>query len=182
VTSAGLLLIVPVGTAGAVPLLDDLAASLTRVFGVRCAVASAGLDAAFAYDAARNQHHSTRLLERLTREYATGFRILGVTGHDLFVPVLSFVFGEAQVSGLCAVVSTHRLREEIYGLPADPAILLDRLTKEAVHELGHTFGLRHCDDWTCVMASTNSVERLDIRTASFCERCRPVVEKVLRGE
>ena len=122
------------------------------------------------------------MLERLTRDYATGFRILGVTGHDLFVPVLSFVFGEAQVSGLCAVVSTHRLREEIYGLPADPAILLDRLTKEAVHELGHTFGLRHCDDWTCVMASTNSVERLDIRTASFCERCRPVVEKVLRGE
>jgi archaemetzincin len=162
--------------------LDDLASSLSRVFGVRCAVANAGLDAAFAFDAARNQHHSTRLLERLTREYATGFRILGVTGHDLFAPVLSFVFGEAQVSGLTAVVSTHRLREEIYGLPADPAILLDRLTKEAVHELGHTFGLRHCDDWTCVMASTNSLERLDIRTASFCERCRPVVEKVLRGE
>ena len=180
-TSAGLLLIVPVGTAGAASPLDGLAASLTHVLGLRCAVAGAGLDSAFAFDAARNQYHSTRILERLTREYATGFRILGVSAHDLFVPVLSFVFGEAQVSGLCAVVSTHRLREEIYGLPADPAILLDRLTKEAVHELGHTFGLRHCDDWTCVMASTNSVERLDIRTASFCERCRPVVERVVRG-
>ena len=180
-TSAGLLLIVPVGTVGAAPPLEGLAASLAHALGVRCAVASAGLDSSFAFDAARNQYHSTRLLERLTRDYATGFRILGVTGHDLFVPVLSFVFGEAQVSGLTAVVSTHRLREEIYGLPADPAILLDRLTKEAVHELGHTFGLRHCDDWTCVMASTNSVERLDIRTALFCERCRPAVERVLRG-
>jgi archaemetzincin len=182
VTSAGLLLIVPVGTAGAASPLDGLAASLTRVFGLRCAVADDGLDSSFAFDSARNQYHSTRILERLTREYATGFRVLGVSAHDLFVPVLSFVFGEAQVSGLCAVVSTHRLREEIYGLPADSSILLDRLTKEAVHELGHTFGLRHCDDWTCVMASTNSVERLDIRTASFCERCRLVVEKVVRGE
>ena len=180
-TPAGLLLIVPVGRAADVVPLDGLAAALTRVLGVRCAVAEEGLDAAFAWDSGRNQYHSTRLLERLTREYATGFRILGVTAHDLYVPVLSFVFGEAQVSGLCAVVSTHRLREEVYGLPADHELLLDRLTKEAVHELGHTFGLRHCDDWTCVMASTNSVERLDIRTATFCERCRPAVERVLRG-
>ena len=177
-TPAGVLLIIPVG--GPAPL-ESLSTALTRVLGLRCAIAGDNLNAEFAFDRGRNQYHSTRLLERLTREYATGFRILGVTGHDLFVPVLSFVFGEAQVSGLCAVVSTHRLREEIYGLPADPALLLDRLTKEAVHELGHTFGLRHCDDWTCVMASTNSVERLDIRTASFCERCRPAVEKVLRG-
>jgi archaemetzincin len=181
VTPAGLLLIVRVGRETAAPPLDGLVAGLTRVLGLRCAIAEGDLDAAFAFDSGRNQYHSTRLLERLTREYATGFRILGVTPHDLYVPVLSFVFGEAQVSGLCAVVSTHRLREEIYGLPADPEILLDRLTKEAVHELGHTFGLRHCDDWTCVMASTNSVERLDIRTASFCERCRPAVERVLRG-
>lgn len=180
-TPAGLLLIVPVGRAADVVPLDGLAAALTRVLGVRCAVAEEGLDAAFAWDSGRNQYHSTRLLERLTREYATGFRILGVTAHDLYVPVLSFVFGEAQVSGLCAVVSTHRLREEVYGLPADHELLLDRLTKEAVHELGHTFGLRHCDDWTCVMASSNSVERLDIRTTSFCERCRVGVDGALRG-
>jgi archaemetzincin len=182
VTPAGLLLIIPVGDVAAAAPLNALAAALTRALGLRCAIADARLEAAFAFDRGRNQYHSTRLLERLTSEYATGFRILGVTAHDLFVPVLSFVFGEAQVSGLCAVVSTHRLREEIYGLPPDPDVLLDRLTKEAVHELGHTFGLRHCDDWTCVMASTNSVERLDIRTASFCERCRPKVDRVLRGE
>ena len=180
-TPAGLLLIVPVGHADESLALHRLSAALTRALGLRCAIADDRLDAAFAWDDGRNQYHSTRLLERLTREYATGFRILGITALDLFVPVLSFVFGEAQVNGLCAVVSTHRLREEIYGLPADPDLLLDRLTKEAVHELGHTFGLRHCDDWTCVMASTSSVERLDIRTAAFCERCRPEVEKVLRG-
>lgn len=180
-TPAGLLLIVPVGYATDAAPLAPLATALTRVLGLRCAVAAEALDAAFAFDNDRNQYHSTRLLKRLTREYATGFRILGVTAHDLYVPVLSFVFGEAQVSGLCAVVSMHRLREEVYGLPPDPDLLLNRLTKEAVHELGHTFGLRHCDDWTCVMASTNSVERLDIRTASFCERCRPAVERVLHG-
>ncbi|HTP87984.1 MAG TPA: archaemetzincin family Zn-dependent metalloprotease [Bryobacteraceae bacterium] len=181
-TPAGLLLIVPVGRAAGTLPLQPLAASLTHGLGVRCAVSEDCLDDAFAFDPDRNQYHSTRLLERLTREFATGFRILGVTTNDLYVPVLSFVFGEAQVSGLSALVSAHRLREELYGLPADSHILLDRLTKEAVHELGHTFGLRHCDDWTCVMASTSSVERLDIRTASFCERCRPRVERALHGE
>jgi len=149
--------------------------------GIALRGADTRLDAAFAWDGVRNQYRSTRLLERLTREYATGLRILGVTSHDLYVPVLTFVFGEAQVSGLSAVVSTFRLREELYGLPGDGALLLDRLTKEAVHELGHTFGLRHCDDWTCVMASSNSVERLDIRTTSFCERCRVSVEAALQG-
>jgi len=181
VTSPGLLLIVPVGAVDVSVPLDRLCASITRALGLRCAVADTGLDAAFAWDGERNQYHSTRLLERLTREYATGLRILGITSHDLFVPVLTFVFGEAQVSGLSAVVSTFRLREELYGLPGDGALLLDRLTKEAVHELGHTFGLRHCDDWTCVMASSNSVERLDIRTTSFCEKCRVGVEGALRG-
>lgn len=180
-SSPGLLLIVPVGPVEEAVSLGFLSASLTGALGLRCAVSETRLDPAFAWDADRNQYHSTRLLDRLTREYATGFRILGVTAHDLYVPVLTFVFGEAQVNGLSAVVSTYRLREELYGLPGDPAILLDRLTKESVHELGHTFGLRHCEDWTCIMASTNNVERLDIRTTSFCDRCRASVEAALRG-
>jgi archaemetzincin len=104
-----------------------------------------------------------------------GARILGVTEMDLFVPVLTFVFGEAQLDGRCAVISLQRLREEFYGLPANPALLRERAVKEAVHELGHTFGLRHCPDWRCVMASTHAVERLDLKSAEFCEGCRRVV-------
>jgi archaemetzincin len=174
VTSAPIL-IVPAGPLNDPALIHDLAAALTRALGARCAVASWSLHPAFAWNRDRGQYYSTALLEQLAREAGSGARILGVTGFDLFVPVLTFVFGEAQVGGSAAVISSFRLREEMYGLTADAELLLERLTKEAVHEIGHTFGLRHCDDWTCAMASSNAVERLDIRTASFCERCRGVL-------
>jgi archaemetzincin len=152
--------------------LDALAAELARVFGVSCHVRDNALNASFARDAVRGQWHSTAILERLQRLAADPeVRLLGVTAHDLFVPIFIFVFGEAQLEGRCAVVSFCRLAEEHYGLPPDEAKLRERLVKEAVHELGHTFGLHHCDDWRCVMASSHSVERLDVKGAEFCEEC-----------
>jgi archaemetzincin len=89
--------------------------------------------------------------------------------------LLTFVFGEAQLDGNCAVVSTARLKEEFYGLPRREELFLERLIKEAAHELGHTFGLRHCMDWRCVMASSHAVERLDVKGAEFCKACRKTV-------
>jgi archaemetzincin len=103
--------------------------------------------------------------------------MLGVTEHDLFVPVLTYVFGEGQVEGHSAVVSTCRLRESFYGLPDRSGLLRERLLKEAVHEIGHTYGLRHCRDWRCVMASTHAVERLDLKGAAFCPACAAVVKR-----
>jgi archaemetzincin len=69
------------------------------------------------------------------------------------------------------------LEEERYGLPANVEELRERLTKETVHELGHTLGLRHCDHWHCVMASSHSVELVDVKQAEFCEECSEVVRK-----
>ena len=106
-----------------------------------------------------------------------GARLLAVTSLDLYVPVLTFVFGEAQLSGACAVVSMHRLREEFYGFQPREELMRERLVKEAVHELGHTFGLRHCDDWRCVMTSSHGVERLDIKNAGFCVLCGRTVAR-----
>jgi archaemetzincin len=94
-----------------------------------------------------------------------------VTTLDLFIPILTFVFGEAQLRGPCALVSLHRLREEFYGLPGNDALLRARLVKESVHELGHTLGLRHCRDWQCVMASTHDVQRLDLKSQAYCPSC-----------
>jgi archaemetzincin len=158
---------------GAVPiaLLDGLAAFLARALHLSCHVRTDRLDPSFAFDAGRNQYWSTAILKRLQPMANAGARLLAVTDLDLFVPILTFVFGEAQVGGPCALVSTHRLGDEYYGLPPDPQLLAERLAKESLHELGHTMGLRHCADWRCVMASTHAVERLDLKQAAFCARC-----------
>jgi archaemetzincin len=74
------------------------------------------------------------------------------------------------------VVSVHRLRQEFYGLPADSSMLDQRLLKESVHELGHTLGLRHCEDYSCVMASSHSVEWIDLRESTMCDSCRSQAE------
>ena len=168
--------LLPVGEVSALELLDDLAAELAETFHVSCHVRTAFLDASFAFDKLRGQYYSTAILERLSQMAGPeqGSRLLGVTELDLFVPVLTFVFGEAQLEGQCALVSWHRLRDEFYGLAPKPELLAERLAKEAVHELGHTFGLRHCSDWRCVMASTHAVERLDLKSAAFCAACAAV--------
>lgn len=169
----------PLGEGIALEFLDSLAAALARVFGVSCHVWEQPLDVSSAFDANRGQYYSTAILQQLVplAPAGDGVRLLGVTELDLFVPVLTFVFGEAQLDGRCALVSVHRLHEEFYGLPADAARFEERAVKEAVHELGHTFGLRHCSDWRCVMASTHAVERLDLKAADFCPACRQVVER-----
>jgi archaemetzincin len=151
--------------------LDLLAANLARQLHQACHVDPARIDPDFAYDPVRNQYHATAILRGLSTCKLPG-RILGVASVDLFVPIFTFVFGEAQLSGHCAVISTFRLRQQLYGLPPDPELTAERLLKEAMHELGHTFGLRHCHDWSCPMASSFSIDRLDLKNVSFCPACQ----------
>lgn len=129
-----------------------------------------------AYHPARGQYDSTRLLaELVTSPRPDAVRIVGVTAVDLFVPVLTYVFGEAQLDGRAAVFSTHRLRPEAYGLRADPELLIERAEKEALHELGHTYGLRHCHDPECVLCASTYAEEIDLKPAELCGRCLGVV-------
>jgi archaemetzincin len=153
-------------------LLEPLAAGLTQRLRVACAIQPDGLEAEFAFNPLRQQYHSTEILKKILQSPAREtWRVLGVTEMDLYIPVLTFVFGEAQLSDGGAVVSTHRLRQEFYGLPTDPQLLHERLLKESLHELGHTYGLRHCPDYTCVMSASNGVERIDLKQAEFCPTC-----------
>lgn len=175
---AGAIHIVPVGPGVSVGLLDHLAAALAKIFRVSCRVqAQSAIDAGFAHDSRRGQYHATQILRRIRDlERDEDVRAIGVTRLDLFVPILTFVFGEAELGGRCAVVSLQRLDERFYGLPAREELLRERLVKEAVHELGHTFGLRHCEDWRCVMTSSHAVDRLDIKAQEFCKECRRAVQ------
>lgn len=158
-------------------LLDRLAASLARILRVSCHVREEVLRAANAFSESRGQYNSSAILEQMQALPAkTRLKRLAVAEIDLFVPVLTFVFGEAQLSGGNAIVSVHRLREEFYGLPPDEAKLDQRLIKEALHELGHTQGLRHCLDWRCAMASSHSVERLDLKSPTYCRPCWRILE------
>ena len=130
------------------------------------------------FNSERNQYHSTELLKLLLRTMSGGGdKILGITGFDLYVPILTFVFGEAQLGGTSAVVSSFRLRNEYYGLPADNGLLEDRLVKESVHELGHTFGLIHCKIPECVMHASTYAEEIDFKTSQFCPSCFDAVQK-----
>ncbi len=164
-------LIVPVGKVDPA-VLDYLAFTLPSGVGGPCAVAPKAIDPRDAFDARRQQYNSTRILARLSAEpFAEGTRMLGVADVDLFIPILTFVFGEAQLGGRAAVFSATRLRQEYYGLPKDETLFYGRCEKEAMHELGHTHGLVHCPLYACVMHYSNSVEDVDVKNASLCPDC-----------
>ncbi|MBI3447930.1 MAG: archaemetzincin family Zn-dependent metalloprotease [Acidobacteria bacterium] len=165
----------PVGDVEATEV-ETLAAGLEAV-GFRCAIAADRIDPSFAYHADRGQYHSTAILARLASSPASDIR-LAVTAVDLFIPILTFVFGEAQMGGPCAIVSTKRLGQEFYGLPPDGSLRSERLLKEALHEIGHTLGLRHCDDYRCAMASSHAVERIDVKEAAYCIACAGTVRSL----
>lgn len=133
------------------------------------------LNLSFAYDSSRNQYNSSAILRRLLDVLPPGSsKIICLTDVDLFIPILTFVFGEAQLGGTSAVVSTRRLHNEFYGLPSSDHLLRDRITKELTHELGHTYGLIHCRDYRCVMHSSTYVEDIDLKSPEFCPTCSDI--------
>lgn len=168
--------LVPLHCGSRAPLIAPLAARLARTFGLEIEHSAPGFDCEAAFDVSRGQYNSRVLLGQLLKDTPPeSARVLGVAGVDLFIPVLTYVFGEAQLGGRAAIVSLHRLDDELYGLPANPDRLFERLVKEAVHELGHTYDLVHCHHIGCVMGSSTYVEEIDLKSDAFCEGCRAMV-------
>jgi archaemetzincin len=164
--------VLPIGAVD-LSILRNLGATIPSRLNVQCEILPTVLDPTGAYHAERQQYHSSEILRRMQDFLRPQtWRILGVAEVDLYIPILKYVFGEAQMGGPCAVVSLYRLRQEFYGLDPDDALLRDRLLKESIHELGHTLDLRHCEDYRCVMASAHAVEWIDLRESTFCDSCR----------
>jgi archaemetzincin len=158
-------------------VLAAMEAALVGAFGLPAGRVAAIDEPARAFSPPRGQWSSVAFLETLlARVPPEAARLLGVTERDLFVPVLSFVYGQAQLGGPVAVVSLARLRPEFHGLAASPAVLARRAATEAVHEVGHTFGLVHCPDRRCPMSLSIDLPDLDGKTAVPCPACRAMIE------
>jgi archaemetzincin len=167
-------------------LVAALEGPLQRAFHAECVVSNEHFEPERFFDSGRNQYNSTSILLHLKNLYTNGHLLsqkhhshrktyLGITKLDLFIPILTFVYGEAELDGDVAVVSYHRLRNELYGLASDKSRLTDRLIKEAVHELGHAYGLIHCHMQSCVMHASTYVEDIDMKSASFCDACEQFI-------
>ena len=137
---------------------------------------------AYAYHKRRQQYLSDAILSQLRQMALPAARLLGLVDLDLYTPGLNFVFGQASMGGREALIALPRLRQSFYDLPDDKALFHERAVKEAVHELGHTYGLAHCPDATCVMHFSNSLPDTDFKGKEFCAVCRAALGVRARRE
>jgi len=151
-------------------LVDHVRRHLARAFERPAVLWNGEERPRHAYDPRRRQHASGVILRWLLEAGPGGGKVLGVTDRDLFIPILTYVFGEAQLGGGAAVVSTARLGEDVERV--GPRLLVERIAKEAVHEVGHAFGLVHCGTHGCVMARSPAVREVDEKTSELCGECR----------
>jgi len=155
-----------------IKVIETLRYDLNRSFEKQALVGKGLPRPDYAFNKKRNQYLSTAILKEMTekKEYGSYEKILGIIDDDLYVPKLNFVFGEA--SRRAAIISLTRLRNEFYKLPEDKSLFRKRVLTEAVHELGHTYGLGHCRNLRCVMLFSNSLIDTDLKGPSFCQECR----------
>jgi archaemetzincin len=151
---------------------DDLTSEVASIFDLAVTWHRVPLDLSHAFDRSRGQYNSGAVLgEFLAAHPPDGNKHILVVDVDIFIPVLTFIFGEAQLGGGAAIVSTQRLKNEFYGIEKNDGMLIERLVKEIVHELGHTFGLYHCHQFECVMRSSTYVEEIDVKDEFLCKEC-----------
>jgi len=159
---------------GAVPLsvVRTLREDLHRLLHHSVSIVPHRLDPSPAFSPARRQYDALALLDLLQPPPAEEpLLYLGITDVDIFLPVFTYLFGLASASGGAGIVSTYRLLPENNGSRPNPQLLRLRLAKEALHELGHLFGLTHCPVPWCVMASSRNAEEVDLKDAWFCPTC-----------
>jgi archaemetzincin len=164
------IIISPVGSF-APDLLAAIGPAIHRTYRINARVIRLLHDIEFAFDPKRAQYGSTPVLTKLsTAAPPWALKVLALVREDLFVPIFTHVFGEAQIGGKAAIVSTARLYDKLT-LPLHQGTFIQRTIKEILHELGHTFNLRHCRDHRCIMHYSNSVADVDRRSDALCRYC-----------
>jgi archaemetzincin len=173
------ILLSPAGSLDA-GLLKAIAASVPEVFHYPTRTTPLMDDYFFAFDRLRSQFLSTAILQALARAAPPdAIRVLAIVEVDLFIPILTHVYGEAQLGGKACIVSTYRLKDGL-GPTAGHSAIEERSVKEALHELGHTFNLRHCKDRACIMHYCHTVRDVDRKENQLCRYCRILLEDELK--
>lgn len=153
--------------------LEKTAEAINREFLYPVNLKDGHIDLSEFYDPARRQYNGNNLLKHVDSiSISDSIKTLGLFNVDLFIPILTFIFGQAFLGGRTGIASLYRLSNERYGMAGDDRLLLDRFQKVAIHELGHSFGLIHCHHSTCVMRSGTYVEDIDQKEQHFCVKCR----------
>jgi archaemetzincin len=135
-----------------------------------------------AFQRHRCQYDAGLVLNYLARvAFPQHLRILAVTDVDLCTPILTFVFGQAELGLNLAVISDYRLKHMEEGVIAAEGIYYERLAKVALHELAHTFSLYHCETPKCLMRYSHGLRHLDELDIFFCERCSFALRQSLRN-
>jgi archaemetzincin len=157
-----------------------LGQEIHRTFGFQAEIKSLLQDVNFAYDLTRDQYHSTAILEKLaSTSPSQAIKIAAITNTDLFIPILTHVYGEAQLAGKACIVSTFRLQEGL-SIANIEKEFERRIVKEVLHELGHTFNLRHCHDKACIMHYCRSIKDVDRKSDQLCRYCKILLEDELK--
>lgn len=153
-------------------VLARVGSAVEHIYGWTARVQPLLRDVDFAFDPGRDQYHSTAILQKLVEQAPDDTcKILALTKVDLFIPILTYVYGEAQLGGTACIISTRRLRAEDGAANPGKGSLADRIVKEAVHELGHTFNLRHCPAHTCIMHYCRNLDDVDRKSDQLCRHC-----------
>ena len=161
-------------------VLNIVAANLQEILRLPVDILPPRQSPEFAYNERRKQYHAALILKNLAESRRPHPRILGLVSVDLFIPVLTHVFGEAQMGGRAAVVSLHRLRQKEEGSRVSLDIFYERVVKVALHEVAHTFDLVHCNQAECIMRLSSGPRDLDELPLFFCEYCEAFLEEAYR--
>ena len=155
-----------------------MADSIRQQYDYEIRLRETHLDFSIYFDPNRVQYSADGILSQLLENAPVNpDKLVGIAGLDLYIPVLTFIFGQAYLNGQAAIVSGYRLKNEFYGLAPDEELFWHRLTKSVIHELGHTFGLKHCINFRCVMNSTTYVEEIDQKSENLCQTCSGLLMK-----
>jgi len=160
-------------------LTGRVAADVSREFHYPVVLQECSLDISHFYNPGRRQYDANQLLNAISQRASTdAVKVIGMVRVDLYIPILTYIFGQAKLGGYTGVASLFRLRNEHYGLEPDYELLIERFSKVIIHELGHAFGLIHCSNPVCVMRSSTYVEDLDQKNKQFCYRCRAELNRI----